>query len=146
VNSSAPFFQRYSTGPAKALAAVFLLFLSAAARAALPPEAVAEHFGAVTNDQFGQSASILQTWLLLGMAALQVIAYFRRKPPLEAEFVSKAELNTRLDAINRKLETNRFELSGKMDGMTQRLDDVVREIGEVTGELKRIPHCRAYES
>ena len=88
---------------------------------------------------------------LLGIAKIiiDIIQSLRRKPPIETEFATKAELaklesevrsmrsemRANNDHINFNDEKLRLEIKEDIKGVHKRIDDVLRAVGRLEGKL-----------
>jgi hypothetical protein len=77
-------------------------------------------------------AGALETWLLAGMGAGTLVLLakklFVRKPPLEAEFLSKADFAPFRASVERELERVRDRLDARFLGLTEKMDELKSEL------------------
>lgn len=95
-------------------------------------------------------AGALETWLLAAMAAATMVGLgirlFVRKPPLEAEFVSKAEFGAFRASVEKDLGSLRDRIDSRHLGTLEALDrlhadllsDAERRVASIHGRLNEV--------
>jgi hypothetical protein len=110
--------------------AALLFSIPPAARAADPAEDAAH----------GAWMGELKWFLLLLVAALQVVQFFRRKPPLEVEFVRREEFDKRNHELADKVDYLRAEIRADIGTLSRKFDAQEArflEIYDRLGQLRR---------
>jgi len=84
-------------------------------------------------------AGAIETWLLCAAAVVSLIVLamklFVRKPPIEAEFVSKAEFRTFRESVERELNGLRDKIDARFLVLTEKMDEMKTEL-LVAGERR----------
>src|SRR5213592_3604451 len=77
-------------------------------------------------------AGSIESWLISAAAVVAMIALgkklFVRKPPIEAEFVSKAEFRLFRESVERDLNGLRDKIDARFLILTEKLDEIKSEL------------------
>src|SRR6266566_9808391 len=74
----------------------------------------------------------IETWLLCAAAVVSLIVLamklFVRKPPIEAEFVSKAEFRMFREGVEREMNGLRDKIDARFAGLGEKIEEMKTEI------------------
>src|SRR5882762_8406660 len=77
-------------------------------------------------------AGAIETWLLCAAAVTSLVVLamklFVRKPPIEAEFVSKAEFRTFRESVERELNGLRDKIDARFLTLGEKIEDMKTEL------------------
>jgi len=79
----------------------------------------------------------LGTVLGLILSVLHIVSFFRRSPPIEAEFPTKKELNEHLDQLRSELERVEVRNEELNEAQFRKLDDLTRSVNVGFQEVHR---------
>lgn len=92
-----------------------------------------------TDHEWGIILVAFMAILIGAYYVLQIVAHFRRQPPIEAEYATKAELKEAARATQEDLEALRIEvnaaLNARMAGMSDKIELVRKEQREDRDKL-----------
>jgi Mg2+ and Co2+ transporter CorA len=99
-----------------------------------------------TREEFGAFNASLITWLLALVALLQVVGFFKRKPALEAEFATKAEVQTLRHEVSSDIASLREQIredyenvqrssEARVSGLHNRMNAVVDVVSTLNGTV-----------
>ena len=130
----------------------FVVRALALAVAALVPAATAafaQDASHATREEFGAFNASLITWLLALVALLQVVGFFRRKPALEAEFATKAEVQGLRHELSNEISTLRIQIrqdyesaqrsgEARVSGLHNRMNILVEGVSTLNGSVEAL--------
>jgi len=80
--------------------------------------------------------------LAIGYMITKIVIMFRRRPPIDAEFATKRELNLlqkqsdgRDDKIEEQITEMRQEIKSDIGGVHKRVDEILKGVSRLEGKL-----------